>query len=154
MISPASWWPHWLPAKPVRAATTLRAAVAKLTTQAGNGACDGENSAWRFSRPDVRRLRSALRLAPEPTRCAYVYAVPPHSAGRGSAVIQLLKDSLAWHCDERDLASADELGRDTGDVATRRWVGLQLANQCRVAHRRVERLTLQTSVLGQPDQSL
>ena len=63
-------------------------------------------------------FRRAAEHEPQRARYAYVYAVGLHSAGRESESLNVLKQNLARHPDDRDtLQALMSFTRDAGDTA-------------------------------------
>ena len=75
----------------------------------------------RLKREDeaLAELRRAAELEPDRARYAYVYAVGLDSSGRRSDAIQVLKDNVARHPDDRDtLLALIGFNREAGDAAS------------------------------------
>jgi predicted CXXCH cytochrome family protein len=74
----------------------------------------------RQKRPDqaLSEFRVASELEPDRPRYAYVYAVALHSSGSIEESIDVLKENLTRHPDDRDtLLALVSFNRDSGDVA-------------------------------------
>jgi predicted CXXCH cytochrome family protein len=75
----------------------------------------------REKRPDdaLAEFHTATALEPERSRYAYVYAVALHSTGHVDEAMNVLKENLARHSDDRDTLSAlVTFARDAGDIGT------------------------------------
>lgn len=73
----------------------------------------------RQKRPNdaLDEFRAASELEPDRSRYAYVYAVALHSSGRIGESIDVLKENLARHPDERDTLSVLVMfNRDSGNI--------------------------------------
>jgi predicted CXXCH cytochrome family protein len=73
----------------------------------------------RQKRPSgaLNEFRAARELEPDRSRYAYVYAVALHSSGRIGESIEVLKENLARHPDDRDTLSAlVTFSRDSGNI--------------------------------------
>jgi predicted CXXCH cytochrome family protein len=73
----------------------------------------------REKRPDdaLIEFHTAVQLEPDRSRYAYVYAVALHSLGRVDESINVLKDNLARHANDRDtLLALVTFNRDAGET--------------------------------------
>ena len=99
--------------------TLLRATIARLPNDAGLHHALGL-TLIRQKRLDsaLGEFRLAATLARSESRYIYVYGVALHSAGRGDESMQVLKDGLALHPQDRDLLLAlVTFNRDAGNLA-------------------------------------
>jgi predicted Zn-dependent protease len=74
----------------------------------------------RLKRSDeaLNLFHRATELEPERARYAYVYAVGLNSSGRGSEALNVLRQNLMRHPDDRDtLQALMTFTRDAGDAA-------------------------------------
>ncbi|MGC2409929.1 MAG: tetratricopeptide repeat protein [Methyloceanibacter sp.] len=111
------------------AESTLRKAIETSPQDAGLHHALGL-ALVRLKREDeaIAELRRAAELEPDRARYAYVYAVGLDASGHRSDAIQVLKDSLARHPDDRDtLLALIGFNRDVGDAATALQYAEQLA---------------------------
>lgn len=84
----------------------------------------------RLKRQDeaIAELRRAAELEPDRARYAYVYAVGLDASGHRSDAIQVLKDNLARHPEDRDtLFALIGFNRESGDAAAALQYAEQLA---------------------------
>ena len=84
----------------------------------------------RLKREDeaIAELRRATEIEPDRARYVFVYAVALNSSGHRPEAIQLLKDNLARHPEDRDtLGGLIGLNRDAGDAAAALSYAEQLA---------------------------
>ena len=96
----------------------LRTAIASSHQDAGLHHALGL-TLTRERRPDaaLNELRTATELEPDRSRYAYVYAVALHSLGRIDEAMQILKENLARHPDDRDtLLALVTFNRDAGNT--------------------------------------
>jgi tetratricopeptide (TPR) repeat protein len=96
----------------------LRTAIASSHQDAGLHHALGL-TLTRERRPDdaLNELRTATELEPGRSRYAYVYAVALHSLGRIDEAMQILKENLARHPDDRDtLLALVTFNRDAGNI--------------------------------------
>lgn len=99
--------------------SVLRTAIASSRQDAGLHHALGL-TLTRQKRPDdaLDEFRTASQLEPDRSRYAYVYAVALHSSGRLGESIEVLKDNLARHPDDRESLSAlVTFSRDSGNIA-------------------------------------
>jgi len=102
------------------AESVLRTAIATSLQDAGLHHTLGL-TLTRQKRPDdaLAEFRVATELEPDRLRYAYAYAVALHSAGRVDESINVLKESLTRHPDDRDtLVALVTFNRDAGDIGT------------------------------------
>ena len=98
--------------------SVLRTAIASSRQDAGLHHALGLTLV-RESRPDeaLEEFRAAAKLDPARSRYAYVYAVALHSSGHADDAINMLRENLARHPDDRDtLMALVTFSRDGGDI--------------------------------------
>jgi predicted CXXCH cytochrome family protein len=84
----------------------------------------------RLKQPDaaMAEFRRAAELEPNSARYAYVYAVALNSAGHGHEAVNVLKQAVVRHPNDRDiLAALVAFARDAGDIAGALGYAEQLA---------------------------
>jgi predicted CXXCH cytochrome family protein len=84
----------------------------------------------RLKQPDaaMAEFRRAAELEPNSARYAYVYAVALNSAGHGHEAMNVLKQAVVRHPNDRDiLAALVAFARDAGDIAGALGYAEQLA---------------------------
>jgi predicted CXXCH cytochrome family protein len=100
------------------AETVLRTAIASSRQDAGLHHALGL-TLTRQKRPDdaLAEFRTATEIEPDRSRYAYVYAVALHSSGRIDESMNVLKENLARHPDDREtLLALVTFNRDAGDI--------------------------------------
>jgi predicted CXXCH cytochrome family protein len=110
------------------AESVLRSAIATSARDAGLHHALGL-ALTRLKRPDeaLTEFRVATELEPDRPRYAYVYAVALHASDRVEESIEVLKQSLVRHPNDRDtLLALLTFNRDSGDIGAALEYGEQL----------------------------
>jgi tetratricopeptide (TPR) repeat protein len=102
------------------AESVLRAAIASSPQDAGLHHALGLTLTRQKRAPEaLSEFRVATELEPDRNRYAYVYAVALHTSGHGDESIEILKQNLVRHPDDRDtLLALVTFSRDSGDVVS------------------------------------
>jgi predicted CXXCH cytochrome family protein len=98
--------------------SVLRSAIASSPQDAGLHHALGL-TLTRERRPDeaIEEFRTAAALDPARSRYAYVYAVALNSSGHADEAMNILKENIARHPDDRDtLLALVAFSRDAGDI--------------------------------------